>query len=91
MLLKPFIGELIDHEHRLAVILPLLLLGGQLAVLHLDMVLLAQLLHRLDERALLDLHDEFQGMSAGSATETLVDTFRRADGERTGLLVMERA
>ena len=88
--LKPFIGKIIDHEHRLAVVLPLLLLRRHLAFLHLDMVFLAKLLHRLDERALLDLHHKLQRVSAGSTAETFVDTFRRTNRKRTRLLVVER-
>ena len=90
LFLKPFIGEVIDHEHRLAVILPLLLFGGHLPFRHLDVVFLAELLEGVHITALFDLHDETDCITTHAATETFVYTFGGADGERTGLLVMER-
>ena len=90
LLLEPLVGKIIDDEHGLSVVLALLLFGGHFALFDLDVVFFAELFDRFDERALLDLHDELKSMSGGSAAEALVDSFGRADGERAGLLVVER-
>ena len=90
MLLEPFVGKLIDDEHGLAVVLPLLLLDGQFAFLNLDMIFLTELFERIDIAALLNLHDKTDGVSAGAATEAFVYSFGRADGEGACFLVMER-
>ena len=88
--MEPLVGKLIDDEHRLAIVLSLLFLGGHLTFRHLDVVFLTELLEGIDVRALLDLHDKTDGISAHAAAEAFIDTLRRTDGKRTRLLVVER-
>ena len=90
LLLKPLVRKIIDYEHRLAVILALLLLGGHFPFGHVYMVFLTELFDGFDVTTLLDLHDKTDRVAADTATEALVDTFGGADGERACLLVVER-
>ena len=90
LLLKPLVRKIIDYEHRLAVILALLLLGGHFSFGYVYMVFLTELFDGFDITALLDLHDKTDSVAADTATEALVDAFGGADGERACLLVVER-
>ena len=66
------------------------LLGGDLFLLHLDVVSLCQPAERFGVREVLMLHDEVDGVAALAAAEALEDALGGRDGEGGGLLVMER-
>ena len=70
---------------------PLLhILLALLLLLNLNAVLLAKILQSLCIAHLLVLHHKTHNTSCLSATEALVDTFARRNGETRSLLVMER-
>ena len=83
-------GIFVDHEHALADALRVFLLIGQLALLHLDVVLVCQPLQRFVVGELFVLHDEVHHVASLSATEALAHAFRGRHAEGRCLLAMER-
>ena len=64
------VGKVVHHKHTFAVVLYLLLFSAQLALLHLDVILVGQPLQRFVVVELLMLHDEVHHISSLSAGET---------------------
>ncbi|MNN50659.1 hypothetical protein D3C81_1652550 [compost metagenome] len=68
-----------------------LLSGTAVLVRHLEAGALGQLLDRLGKLQVVVVHDEAEGVAAGAAAEAVVELLVRADAERGGLFVVERA
>ena len=58
---------------------------------HIHAGALGQFLDRLGKFQLIVVHDEAEGIAAGAAAEAVVELLVRADGERGGLFLVERA
>ena len=89
--LKIFRSPLVDDVHRLALILPLLLLVGQLTLLDLNVIFLGEPAQGIGISHLLQLHQEVDGISALAAGKTMADAPCRGNGERRMGIVVERA
>ena len=71
--LEVFQSPLVDEEHRLTVALFLLLLGGQLLLVNLDVVLPCQPAQCVGVGQILQLHEEVHRVAAFSAGEAVAD------------------
>ena len=83
--------KLVDHEKAFAYALSLFLLGGQFALLNLDVVFLGEPLQCFGVGHLLVLHDEVHGVAALSAGEAFAESLGRRYVERWCLVVVEGA
>ena len=90
LLLEPLTRPFVQGEHRLAVVMALLVLFGHSALFHGDVVSGTDLLHGLGERAVLHLHHETDSVATLAAAETFVYASWRVDVEGRRTLLVER-
>ena len=83
-------GPAVEREHRFAVVVAPLLLGGEFLLPDLDAVALGHHLEGFGIGDVLVFHQERHGVAALAAAETLVDALGGRNDERRGLLVVER-
>ena len=88
--LEPLISKLIDHKHRLTVILALFLFLCHLALFYLDVIALSQLSDGLYIGALLHLHDKAHSITCLATTKAFEDTLGWRHGEGTRLFMVKR-
>ena len=70
-------GKLVDDEEALTFALCLLLLVGQLLLLHLDAILLGQIFQRFGIGELFVLHDEVYGIASLAAGKAFAQSLGR--------------
>ena len=88
---KVFLGEAVDVEHALALVLRGHFLGSLLAFLNLDIVFLGEVTQGFRVGVMLVLHDETHRVACLAASEAFEDVAGRIDVERRCLLLVERA